>query len=250
MNVSESKFSFYNPPVDRVNYVKEANLYGIYRYIVDPKYAKQQTDTLRTLGGTNATPLSCVGESGGLGRFNCSEGASLRDQRTERENARKRYKATHFAYCLFSGTFARNRRNDGLMQHSGLICIDFDHVNPDELLPTLLSDPYFETLLSFRSPSGDGRKWVISIDLQKATHEQWYTAISNYLRATYCLQADPACKNVARACFLPHDPECYIAPRLHRDLEPTINENPAIAELMRSIGATNICITPKNDENV
>lgn len=213
-----ASFSFYNPPVGRVNYVKEADLYGIYRYIVEPKYAKRQTDTLRTI---------------------------ISDEE------RKRYKANNFAYCLFSGTFGVDRKNDGLQLHSGLLCLDFDHLNQvvftdnarlDEVRRILINDPYFETLLLFVSPSGNGLKWVIPIDLEKATHEQWYTGVSNYIRATYGLQADPACKNVARACFLPHDPDCYIAPRLHREIAHTIEVNPAVEDLMVSLGATNIKI--------
>lgn len=256
MEASESKFSFYNPPVGRVNYVKEADLYGIYRYIVDPKYAKRQTDTLRTI-------IS--------------------------DDERKRFKANNFAYCLFSGTFGTNRKNDGLQQHSGLLCLDFDHMDDAGQLTAsrsaLLNDQYFETLLLFVSPSGNGLKWVIPIGNEflpigapdatrescvgesegrgrfkgsggasprepravREAHEQWYTGVSNYLRATYELQADPACKNVARACFLPHDPDCYIAPRLHRELAPMVAENPCVLDLMNQLCATNIKI--ENNES-
>lgn len=244
MEASESKFSFYNPPVGRVNYVKEADLYGIYRYIVDPKYAKRQTDMYRAL--LHGSSLAPFGERVPLG----GKGAAA-------------FKAANFAYCLFSGTFGTNRKNDGLQQHSGLLCLDFDHldtssvpIGPNDISSlradtagqltasrsVLLSDPYFETLLLFVSPSGNGLKWVIPIDLDKATHEQWYTGVSNYLRATYGLQADPACKNIARACFLPHDPDCYIAPRLHRELAPMVAENPCVLDLMNKLCATNIKI--------
>ena len=39
----------------------------------------------------------------------------------------KRYKATHFDYCTFSGLF-RKRNEKELIMHSGLMCLDFDHV--------------------------------------------------------------------------------------------------------------------------
>lgn len=173
-----STFSFYRPPVNRVNYVKEADLYGIYRYITNPCYAKTQTDTLRAI---------CNSEE------------------------RKQYKATNFAYALFSGSFGVNRRNDGLKQHSGLICFDFDHLTDiGQTQQQLLHDAHFETLMMFVSPSGTGLKWVIPIDLSVCSHEQWYTGVSNYLIATYAIHTDPACRNVARACFLPYDPNCYI----------------------------------------
>ncbi|HAH24353.1 MAG TPA: VirE protein, partial [Prolixibacteraceae bacterium] len=61
--------------------------------------------------------------------------------------------------------------------HSGLLTLDFDHVsNLDGLKKTLLSDRYFDTELMFVSPSGDGLKWVISIDLMESSHQQWFAS--------------------------------------------------------------------------
>jgi hypothetical protein len=81
----------------------------------------------------------------------------------------------------------------------------------------LIADPFFETLLLFRSPSGDGLNWLIAIDLSKCDHRTWFTAIRNYLMATYQLsdkQADKSCINVSKACYLCYDPEAYIMPEL------------------------------------
>ena len=51
----------------------------------------------------------------------------------------KMYKATHFDYCTFSGLF-RKRSEKELIMHSGLICLDFDHVdNMDIVRQKLLS---------------------------------------------------------------------------------------------------------------
>lgn len=209
-------FSFYRPPVAAVRYVKEADLYGIYRYITEPRYAKAETDTLR-------------------GILN--------------EEEHKHYKATHFAYCLFSGTFGTNRRNDGLQRHSGLICFDFDHLtNKDDVKRMLINDAHFETLLLFTSPSGSGLKWVIGIDLAQCTHEQWFNGVSNYLQSTYGLIADTACRNVARACFLPHDPECYLAPRLHRELVRIDQENSKAGALVALATSLNANIHIENYE--
>jgi hypothetical protein len=112
----------------------------------------------------------------------------------------------------FSGTFSK--RNDAaLIQHSGLITLDFDHVsNLQELKETLLLDRYFETELMFISPSGDGLKWIISIDLRECNHQDWFQAISAYIKATYQLEVDKSGKDISRACFLPHDPKVYINP--------------------------------------
>lgn len=227
-----NKFSFYYAPVREVRYGKEADIYGIYRYISEPRYAKRQTDTLRAIAN---------------------------------EEERKLFKSNHFAYCLFSGTFGANRRNDGLQHHSGLLCLDFDHLKDIETAKRqLLSDPYFETLLLFVSPSGSGLKWVIPIgnDLAPITHEKeealrahdlWFQAVANYLQATYGITADTACRNVARACFLPHDPDCYIAPRLHRTLAKIDNDAQCAGKLVQlatSLAAANIQIVPLQGDNI
>lgn len=123
----------------------------------------------------------------------------------------KDYKMTHFNFCTFSGEFERREGKD-LIMHSGLLCLDFDHIaEVDSFKQKLISDPHFVTRLAFQSPSGDGLKWVIDIQPDNiVSHEDWYSAVSNYIEATYHIKADPACKDVTRACFLPYDPDAYI----------------------------------------
>jgi hypothetical protein len=94
------------------------------------------------------------------------------------------------------------------------MCLDFDHLpNIAEIKQLLLKDVYFETQLLFTSPSGDGLKWVIPIDINKANHRIYFIAVSNYLEQTYSLKPDASGKDISRACFLPHDPEAYINPK-------------------------------------
>ena len=124
----------------------------------------------------------------------------------------RQFKASNFDYVTFSGTFTE-RDGKKLKAHSNLMVFDFDHV-PDlnELKEKLLNDEYFSTLLMFVSPSGDGLKWVVSIDVNKHAHETWFTSISAYLEHTYKMKPDPSGKDVARACFICHDPDVYINP--------------------------------------
>ena len=122
------------------------------------------------------------------------------------------YKATHFAYCTFSGIF-KTRSDKDLKQHSGLLCIDFDHVPDRQALRNhLLEDTYFETQLLFTSPSGDGLKWIIPIDPLKVSHADYFRAVSAYIKETYGIEADQSGKDVSRACFIPSDPDAYINP--------------------------------------
>ena len=65
------------------------------------------------------------------------------------------------------------RNDDSLIEHSSLLTIDFDHLeNLEELKQQLLNDEYFETEMLFTSPSGEGLKWIIRIDLSKVSHNE------------------------------------------------------------------------------
>lgn len=122
----------------------------------------------------------------------------------------KAYKANHFDYVTFNGIFTM-RNDNNLQKPSGLLVLDFDHL-PDhsKVREQLLNDANFETALLFTSPSGDGIKWVVCIDLAKAPHLVWFQGISNYLKKTYQLEADKSGKDLSRACFLPHDNSIFI----------------------------------------
>lgn len=172
------KFSYFQCPVKNTQPNAEMTILDAYAAIKSNKY-KRQTDELRSIN--------------------------------EIELARK-YKAANFDYVTFSGLFSK-RTDAALIRHSGLITFDFDHVsNLQELRKTLLLDRYFETELMFVSPSGDGLKWIISIDLIECNHQDWFKAIAAYLKATYQLEVDKSGKDISRACFLPHDPAVYINP--------------------------------------
>lgn len=120
------------------------------------------------------------------------------------------FKANNFDYVTFSGEFER-RNDNNLKKHSSLITIDFDHLpNLNEVKKQLLEDDYFETELLFTSPSGDGLKWIIKIDLSKATHQEFFKAVANYLLQTYKLEVDQSGKDISRACFLSHDPDAFL----------------------------------------
>ena len=141
-------------------------------------------------------------------------GLQTQKLRTIRQKDEARlYKGRSLPYVTLSGVFSYCS-DACLVSHSGLLCIDLDGVEDVEGLKQLLTaDGHFFTPLAFRSPSGNGVKWVIVIDLQKADHKTWFHAVRNYLLANYALtgkQVDSQCQNVSRACFLCHDPQAYV----------------------------------------
>ncbi|MDR1729107.1 MAG: hypothetical protein LBR52_00375 [Prevotellaceae bacterium] len=200
---SDIFFSFFKAPISNTKPHKAVNLLQIYNAIKGDFY-KERTDKLRT--------ISDVAQA-------------------------RKFKASNFDYCTFSGIFS-SRNDKALIQHSNMLCVDFDHLssvelsckraqnsNSFEVMPSaadniqtlfnqLLNDDYFDTLLLFRSPSGDGLKWIIPINVTQATHTNYFLSVSNYLKATYSVEVDKSGKDISRACFLPHDPQAFINPLL------------------------------------
>ena len=137
---------------------------------------------------------------------------------------RRSFKARSFPYVTFSGIFSK-RCESGLLQHSGLLALDFDHVEAlSELKRQLLSDPQLRTELLFTSPSGQGLKWIVSCEPQKWSHSEYFQAVSNYLQHTYGLRPDASCRDVSRACFTAFDPECFLHPNYGSQKPAPLNQ--------------------------
>jgi hypothetical protein len=173
------RFSLFKKPISNTKPYKTISVLDVYGLIKGP-WNIQRTQTLR----------------------------QIRDV----EEARA-FKANEFNYVSLSGIFGK-RSDKHLKQHSGLMVLDFDHLSDvDGVKKKLLADESLETVLLFRSPSGDGLKCVIEIDISHMDHKNYFKAVSNYLMATYQLEVDGSGKDVSRACFLPYDPEVFINPK-------------------------------------
>lgn len=146
------------------------------------------------------------------------------------EKLRKEYKRTHFDFVTPSCT-ATQRNANAITKHSQMMAIDIDDYTGDlDLLKVdLIRDPQLPTLMAFTSPSGKGLKWVVLIDTTQATHRDWFIAIEEYIRDTYHVEIDKHCKDIGRACFLPHDEYAYINDLLTSsdnddlEMEPILN---------------------------
>jgi len=172
------KVSFFRSPITNTRPNAEMSILDVYEAVKGNRY-KHVTSELR----------------------NCSDP----------ESARK-YKASHLDYVTFGGVFSK-RSDACLIQLSGCLCFDFDHVNNlQEVKETLIADPHFDTSLLFYSPSGNGIKWVIPYDVEDYSYDQWFPSVSAYLHYTYKLEVDRSGKDLSRACFLCHDPDVYINP--------------------------------------
>lgn len=107
----------------------------------------------------------------------------------------------------FSGKFSK-REDKSLIKHSGLIAIDFDHLDGRliDLKEKLKTDKY--THILFVSPSGDGLKLVVKIPAEVNTHALSAAALTDY----YSDEKLDEFKDVSRVCFESYDPDIYYNP--------------------------------------
>ena len=104
-----------------------------------------------------------------------------------------------------SGSFEK-RNAGGLIQHSGLLQIDLDHLDtPAEVRDQLATDSHIAA--AWISPSAQGVKGVMLIPPNPERHKQSFKAAEQYIMETYGLETDKACKDVCRMMFVSHDPE-------------------------------------------
>lgn len=126
---------------------------------------------------------------------------SLRKLGSKKE--RNKIKMTLPSIC-WSGEFEK-RANDSCKKHSGLVCIDFDHVLDLGLLKErICKDQY--TYMAFISPSGDGLKVVIKIPDSIDTHSDSCRAITEYFNE----ETLDEFRDIARVCYISYDENIYI----------------------------------------
>lgn len=111
------------------------------------------------------------------------------------------------APCVtLAGTFLQ-RRDDALIEHSGLIAIDIDDLkDPEEFKHKLKSDPY--VYAAFVSIGGKGLCVVFKIN--PARHRDAFRGISEYFFNYYKVVVDPTSINVSRLRFVSYDPDLYL----------------------------------------
>lgn len=176
-NLKQPQISYFKEPVTNIRPHSNITLPDVYRAITSD-YLKAPTLQLRSI---------------------------------PRKDENRKFKASKFPYVTFSGTFKR-RNEDALIQHSGLIALDFDHLADVKAVKLqLLKDPCFETELLFTSPNGNGLKWIIPTSTKgDLTNIEFFDSLRYYIKSTHQIEVDKSGRDIARACFLCHDPEAWI----------------------------------------
>ena len=207
--------SFFRAPIKNITPQAQVSVLQIYKYITSD-YAKLATERLRSIADHHEA---------------------------------RRYKSEMLDYVTFSGCFS-SRRTGGLIEHSGFLCFDIDKIESEkrlqEIKSLLINDEELHTVLCFRSPSGNGLKWVVevpdryslrscqqttdnrqqTVDCRQSTidvivknHRVLYERIRGYLFEQYGIETDHT-SDIARPCYLCHDVDAYYD-------EPTFHSNPS-----------------------
>ena len=156
--------------------------------------------------------------------------------KTERNELKKQLPA-----ICFSGTF--NKRNDNaLLEHSGLICLDFDGYEKQKVLledKDMLTKNKF-VFSAFVSPSGNGLKVLVKIPADAENHQNYFNSLEKYFNSVYF---DKTSKNISRVCYESYDPLIYI--NENSSIWDKIEE-PEYQEVTRNVDAPTITITDEN----
>lgn len=110
-------------------------------------------------------------------------------------------------YC-WSGQF-KQRKISGLIQHSGLIVLDFDKYKDEkeaiEMKNSICDDDFVYS--AFISPSGKGVKVLVKIPAEPENHVKYFNALVKHFQDDHL---DISGKDVSRFCFESYDPDLYL----------------------------------------
>lgn len=128
--------------------------------------------------------------------------------RNEKDKTQRNELKKNLPAICFSGTFSK-RSDDAIINHSGLICLDFDgYDNLDEMMidkERISKDKY--TMSVFVSPSGNGLKVIVKIPSEVDNHKRYFDALGEHFNSD---KFDISTKNVSRVCYESYDQDIYI----------------------------------------
>lgn len=101
------------------------------------------------------------------------------------------------------------RTDKGLVEHSGLMCLDLDKFSNEfemiSIKDDLMNDDYVFSV--FVSPSGEGLKVLVKVPTQIENHRKYFYGLKEHFNSP---NFDDSCVNEARVCYVSYDEEIYI----------------------------------------
>ena len=119
--------------------------------------------------------------------------------RKEKNKAERNELKKKLPSICFSGKFSK-RADNSLLEHSGLICLDFDgYAKQRDMIQDkekMMKDKY--TFCVFISPSGNGLKVLVKIPNDAENHIKYFQSLENYYNSNHF---DTTSKNISRVCY-------------------------------------------------
>lgn len=97
------------------------------------------------------------------------------------------------------------RTDDSLTEHSGVVILDYDNIEPHQLKPKLSQDPYI--LACWTSPSGNGVKALVKIQNGDKHRDHYRSILAHFSKYG---ELDTSNINPSRVCYESFDPALYI----------------------------------------
>lgn len=125
--------------------------------------------------------------------------------RNELDPKKKKELKGELVSICWSGTFSK-RFDKNIIAHSGLVCLDFDHVK--DVLDKKVEMSFLPFVYAaFVSPSGDGVKVIVRIPKEINNHRGYYTGLIKLFH-----ELDTTSINESRVCYTSYDPDIYFNP--------------------------------------
>lgn len=133
---------------------------------------------------------------------------TVRKVREEKRKAERNEIKKQLPAICFSGSFNK-RADNSIVEHSGLICLDFDgYAKQKELLQDKENFTKNKYVFSvFISPSGNGLKVLVKIPADPDNHVNYFNSLEKYFNSVYF---DKTSKNLSRVCYESYDPLLYV----------------------------------------
>lgn len=205
----EERFSYYLPPVFNTIPSRELSLREVWGYITGEQSLGVERMDART------------GETQSLGTLR-EVTDRVRKMSPEEYADRSRGKTQFLPVVTFGGTFSQ-RKTEGLLSASGLICLDIDHISKlglsvQELRGRLAADTEMGLCLLFISPSGDGLKLICRTAagsiIDRDSYRRGFEALQGYVSKMFDIPiGNPGLdttSDIARGCLLCYDPDALL----------------------------------------
>lgn len=167
------------------------------------------SDPIVTINPSVQQPNNCkhVNLSKVLAHFKNKDKHDIQKLRAESDSEKQNAMKLSLPVVIFGGKFSA-RKNSGLIEHSGLVVLDFDCKSKaeSEKIETILSNDKF-IYSYFSSTRGMGWKALVQIpkvQSDKEFKEYWHAIDDRYP------DVDAACKDICRACFYSYDPTLVV----------------------------------------